>query len=139
MRSRLSPEHQRALDHLRAVAEGTAARPDSDEARQQLAQALGAVFLGAVAEGLRAAAAPPAAAAAPAPAPAPPAQAAQLHHRLLLQVEAAEAAGAKPAQVVDELCWALASYAMTRDLNPKSVRGTLATVQGLLARSGPLA
>lgn len=132
MRSRsISPEHQRALDHLRAVAEGAAARPDSDEARQQLAQALGVVFLGAVAEGLRAAAAPPAAA--------QPVQPAQLHSRLLLQAEAAEQAGATPAQVVDDLCWALASYALTRELNQKSVRSTLATVQGLLARSGPLA
>lgn len=135
MRSRsISPEHQRALDHLRAVAEGTAPRPDSEDTREQLAQALGVVFLGAVAEGLRAAAAPPAAAQ-----PVQPVQPAQLHSRLLLQAEAAEQAGATPAQVVDDLCWALASYALTRQLNPKSVRGTLATVQALLARSGPLA
>lgn len=137
MRSRRT--QQQALDKLRAVAEGLADQPASEAVRAKLAQAISDVFVGALAEGLREAAA---SRATPAPAPQAGAQAqqgGQLHHQLLLAVEAAETAGARPEHVVDELCWALASYAHTRELHPKAVRGTLATVQGLLARSGPLA
>jgi hypothetical protein len=136
MRSRRTQQEQ-ALAKLRSVAEGLADQPASEAVRAQLAQAISDVFVGALAEGLREAAA---SRATPAPQTSTqPQQGGQLHHQLLLTVEAAEAAGARPEHVVDELCWALASYAHTRELHPKAVRGTLATVQGLLARSGPLA
>lgn len=138
MRSRRTQQEQ-ALERLRAVTEGLADKPADDAVRAKLVQAISDVFVGALAEGLREAAA---SRATPAPTPQAATQAqqgGQLHHQLLQAVEAAEAAGAKPAHVVDELCWALASYAHTRELHPKAVRGTLATVQGLLARGGPLA
>ena len=134
MRSRRTQQEQ-ALAKLRSVAEGLADQPASEAVRAQLAQAISDVFVGALAEGLREAAA----AGRAAPQQKPPGAGGQLHHQLLLAVEAAEGAGMKPAQVVDELCWALATYAHTHALEPKAVRGTLATVQGLLARSGPLA
>jgi hypothetical protein len=135
MRSRRTPQQEQALEKLRAAAQGLADRPVDEATRTQLAQAISDVFVGALADGLREAAA----AGRAAPQAKPRGTGGQLHHQLLLTVEAAEATGARPEHVVDELCWALASYAHTRGLEPKAVRGTLTTVQALLARSGPLA
>jgi len=135
MRSRRTPQEEQALEQLRAAAQGLADRPVDEATRTQLAQAISDVFVGALAEGLRQAAA----AGRATPQQKAPGAGGQLHHQLLLTVEAAERAGMKPAQVVDELCWALGTYAHTHELEPKAVRGTLTTVQGLLARSGPLA
>lgn len=129
-------QQEQALANLRAIAEGLSEKPTDDAMRAKLAQAISDVFVGALADGLREAAAGRSSPTRQSGGPAE--QSGQLHHQLLVAVEAAEAAGAKPDKIVDELCWALASYAHTRDLHPKAVRGTLATVQSLLARSGSL-
>jgi hypothetical protein len=63
----------------------------------------------------------------------------QLHHRILLLVAEAQAAGTSTPQAVDELAWALATFGHAHDLNPRAVRRTVAVLQAALQRHGLLA